>query len=208
MSQPEQRIYEVTWMERPQFGERRPVVIDGVEIKSEVVATTASKARYRQWSEARSYYGEDIEFGDFRVLSLARRPPVQHAEGWRERMDHCNAVAKGIASYGRRFFHHEGRVSHFVADKRNELWWADKYTQKHILVRLNDRWPGFSDGGTLRALVQAMAFYIEDGSYFARHFGPFPEWCCGGDPWGYGLDEMVKLRADVARVMESPCVAV
>ena len=35
-----------------------------------------------------------------------------------------------------------------------------------------------------------------------RHFGPFPEWSCGGDLWGYGKDEMQKVREEIAKILK------
>lgn len=204
------RLYEVTIMERSEFGERRPVIgSDGKEWTREMVAESAGKARYREWIKCRDY---GIEFGDIRVRSLAKRTPIQHAEGWHGRMGRCNQIVHIVAKYGRHFLSENSDkrepvddpfVSSFFTDKRNELWWIDRYTRKFILVRLNDQWPGFSDGGTLRGLVRAMAHYIETGDVIVLNwrFGPFYDWDCGGDPWGYG-DDMPKVRAEALEILQ------
>jgi hypothetical protein len=73
-------------------------------------------------------------------------------------------------------------------DKSGELWFVDRYTRKPVLVR-HQEWRHFSEGGSLRSIVQHLAAYIRDRSPVNIHyFAPSPEWVCGGDLWGYGED--------------------
>lgn len=61
----------------------------------------------------------------------------------------------------------------------------------------------FSEGGTLLSLCMALRDYIlHDKPIPMGHFGKWPEHLCGGDLWGYGFDEMEKVRSEVTALME------
>lgn len=116
-----------------------------------------------------------------------------------ERLAAVNELVGVIASCGRRFFHHEGRIARMEIDGRGKLWWIDEWKGRrlclsvkpyHLLMR------GFTGGGTLRELVIAMRDFVRTGERFtSRAFGPWPTWVCGnGDRWGYGLDNMQVIR--------------
>ena len=93
-----------------------------------------------------------------------------------------------IASYGRRFFTHQGRVSRFELDAGGRVWFVDAFAGARIYTHhTNGRWRGFSEGGTLRSLVIALRDYIQTGKPVpSGHLGPWPDWYSAGDPWGYG----------------------
>lgn len=126
----------------------------------------------------------------------------------------ANGVIAIIATHGRRFFSENGdrmpristpRLSRFdFIDGR--LWFTDKYTGKRIFVHYEPtvrcgRWRGFSQGGTLQSLVKLLRDYILNGDEgFVGALGPWPEWMCGGDLWGYGED-MEKVRGEVQRLL-------
>ena len=114
-----------------------------------------------------------------------------------ERTKIANEMLNAIASCGRRFFAHDGRVSRFELDERGRIWFVDKYTQKRIYTHYRYEWLGFSDGGTLRSLVLRLRDFIATGARLPMStFGPWPEWVCGGDLWGYGEDmEAVREAA-------------
>ncbi len=117
-----------------------------------------------------------------------------------ERIEHANQLIKAISSYGRRFFYngvHE-RIAFFRLDDRGAIRFVDDYTARPIYVAYPGRWHGFSHGGTLKSIVQAIAQYIRTGEPMsAKYFGPFPDDYCHGDPWGYKKEEMEKLRIDI-----------
>lgn len=213
------RIYECTlYTRRRPFHEPEPVMIEGSQVAREFAAETASKARYQFYLDLCDAWGDkNVRFQDIRVRSLSRtasKRPV--APGWQQRVEVVNAIIRVIGSHGRRFLSENSDrrtmvdnpfFAHFTVDDRFEIWYADRYSRKPILVRHNE-WPGFSDGGTLRDLVKHLAYHIETGEPInERHFGPFPSWSCNGDPWGYGLNEMEKVRAGVNRVIRPEGVA-
>lgn len=114
----------------------------------------------------------------------------------------ANILLEAIAGSGRQFFKHNGRVSRFEVDARGRVWFIDKYREarlychgRHALTSWR-----FSEGGTLRSLCLALVGYIQTGKPLGGQFGPWPEWICDGDPWGYGVLNMESLR-DEARAL-------
>jgi hypothetical protein len=146
-----------------------------------------------------------------RVLFAGRQDRRDKHDSKTYRLAVANTVIQIIAAYGRGFFHQGPRseeksdiprTSHFWVGRRGEVWFRDKHTQKDIYTSYQGRWRGFSEGGTLRALVEALRDYIRTGdTRFTRHFGPWPESMCGGDLWGYGHDEMQKVRDEIGILM-------
>lgn len=115
------------------------------------------------------------------------------------RLAHANDVIRAISRHGRRFFHspEHDRVSRYELDGRGRLWFVDKWTGKRIYVAYKGPWRHFSEGGTLRDLVLDLACYIRTGEPVApRRFGPWPQWYCEGDLWGYG-PAMEDLRREL-----------
>lgn len=123
-----------------------------------------------------------------------------------ERIRHANAVIEEISKVGRRFFWSErhGHVSRFDATDAGRLYLLDKCTNERVHLIADRPWPTFTEGGTLRRLIEDLADYIRTGKAInPRHFGPWPRWICDGDLWGYG-EAMGPLRE---RLLTSPAVA-
>jgi len=113
------------------------------------------------------------------------------------RIDEANRLLEHISRFGRRFFHDRasGRVARFETDADGRLRFRDDYTDHPVYVAYGGRWRHFSHGGTLRGLVEGLANYIRTGKPIpSGHFGPWPDHYCRGDLWGYGKQEMEKLR--------------
>jgi hypothetical protein len=114
------------------------------------------------------------------------------------RIEKANEVIRIIASHGRKFFSHNSEIGHFVANERGQLFFVDSYTKKPVYVQYRGDWIGFTEGGTLRTLVEMLRDYItgkrEDIAMGC--FGPWPAWYCDGDPWGYGA-EMERVRLEI-----------
>lgn len=197
--------YECTVYERPQFGDRQPVVIDGHVVSREIVAETASKARYRYWRDVSEYW--DVSLMDIRVRSLNRRVAPPLPDGWQVRLETANAIIRVIASHGRHFLSENSDrrqlvadpfIAYFRVDKCNELWFVDRHSRRSILVR-HQKWPGFSDGGTLRGIIQHLSEHIASAAIInPGYFGTSPDWM--NDHWGYG-DDMLKVRDGVAAIL-------
>ena len=179
------KLWEVTLMH-----EGRPIVTDGREWTEEVVAATAGKARYSVLLRVRDSYSE-FRFQDVRVRSLNLRRDPEMAAGWEARLEACNDIIRIIGSHGRRFLSSNSDAGEpsdnptfaaFKIDSCNRLLYIDRHSGREILVRLNE-WRGFSDGGTLRAVVEWMRDWImRDG---------FPPFIVIHEYWGYGEDAAV-----------------
>ena len=112
-----------------------------------------------------------------------------------ERADKVNELVRVIGDCGRHFFKHRDRYARIEIDHRGRVWWIDDYTGKRIYTHYElGSWKGFSHGGTLRDLVRDFRDYITKAKQLrANSFGPWPEWLCHGDLWGYGTD-MNRVR--------------
>lgn len=113
----------------------------------------------------------------------------------------ANQLIQVIASHGRRFFHHKNLVSRLELDRRGRVWLIDKYTSAHIYTHYRGNWRGFTEGGTLRNLIEQLRDYImgRRPDLPLELLGPWPKWYCDGDLWGYG-DDMAKVRAKAAEL--------
>ncbi len=121
-----------------------------------------------------------------------------------KRVDVANQMIRIISEHGRRFFRYGDRVSHFKLSHIGRVWYVDEWKGRHIYTHRGGRWRGFTGGGTLKSLVEALRDYIMGRADLPRnHLGPWREWVCGGDLWGYGAD-MQLVREQVAALVESP----
>lgn len=104
-------------------------------------------------------------------------------------------MLEAIASCGRRFFRDKGRVSRLELDNKGRVWYIDSYTEKRIHTHHPwCKWRGFTGGGTMKDLIKALRNFVTKGTKLhPKAFGPWPQWYCGGDLWGYG-DDMEKVR--------------
>ncbi len=113
----------------------------------------------------------------------------------RSRATLVNGFLAVIAGCGRQFFRYGERVSTFEADDRGRIWFIDAYSQRRIYTHHRYEWKGFTNGGTIRTLVEELRDYIRTGQRPVLNIGPWPEYVCDGDLWGYG-DAMQQVRAE------------
>ncbi len=119
------------------------------------------------------------------------------------RIDEANKIIETIASRGRRFFWSptHDRISRFMVAGET-IYLIDHYSGA-VIDTSAKAWHGFTNGGTMRALIEALAHFIGTGEPVSRdHFGPWPT-RSHGDLWGYGDSEMEKVRR---AVFSSPAV--
>jgi len=89
-------------------------------------------------------------------------------------------------------------VSHFEII-RGHVYLRDEYRGKLIYTHYAGDWRGFTNGGTMRNLIIHLRDYIRTGAPQKMNLGPWPEWICDGDLWGYG-DDMQTVRQAAARL--------
>lgn len=119
--------------------------------------------------------------------------PVEHVVNRRlereNRIELVNQFIKTMGEHGRRFFYNErnDQYARMELDGRERCWFVDDYTGERIYTHYPYRWRRFSHGGTMRELVKAFRDFVISGTLLPSHaFGPWPEWYCSGDLWGYG----------------------
>lgn len=122
-----------------------------------------------------------------------------------ERLAKANALIALIATTGRRFLSSLNGPHYFVVyidggGYAMGLWFVDSGTKTRMRPKRRHgesemHMPhSFAEGGTMNALCVSMYRYISEGiSLHPLTFGPWPDWVCGGDLWGYG-DAMEPIR--------------
>jgi hypothetical protein len=106
----------------------------------------------------------------------------------------ANGLLEIIGQHGRRFFYHKGIISRLESDQRGRIYFIDSYTNKKVYLHTGSRWRGFTGGGTLRSLIEYLRDFIRTGKTLPKYcLGPWPDYLCDGDLWGYGED-MDKIR--------------
>jgi len=121
------------------------------------------------------------------------------------RLQRANAIIGTISNCGRRFFRQsiDGRVSKFEIAENGRLYFRDKHSDRrlpcsHTKGRTWQRY--FSEGGTLKSLIESLANYIKkDEPISPFFFGPWSPTTCNGDLWGYG-DDMARVRDHAKRL--------
>lgn len=125
-----------------------------------------------------------------------------------ERIVHANQLLLHISSFGRRFFYYarENRVAAFELTSSGRVRFRDECTNLLVDTSRTVRWnpQKFSGGGTMQSLLTELGAYVSKGVKMdRRHFGPWADWVNAGDRWGYGFEEMEKLRAAIS---DSDCI--
>lgn len=120
-----------------------------------------------------------------------------------ERLGHANALIEIISRHGRRFFRNResGAIARLELDARGRLWWIDEYRGSRVytgkVMGYPHRWRGFSHGGTLRSLVEALRGYILRGELLhPEYIAPSRIDPTNGDIWGYGDEAAAAVRAE------------
>jgi hypothetical protein len=118
-----------------------------------------------------------------------------------ERANHANALIAVIGKHGRRFFYNQphNRLAHFEVDARGKVWFHDDYSAKRIYTHktgFSARWRGFSHGGTLRSLVEAMRDYICTGTTLEPGWIGLERSFTESNIWGYPEEDMRACRAE------------
>lgn len=112
-----------------------------------------------------------------------------------ERLNAANEFIKVIASCGRKFFEHQGFVSSLELSPTKRVFFIDYYTKKRIYThRQYCEWKGFTSGGTLKRLIEALRDFIKKGQHLRADYF-CEERNFGRHPWGYGEDLQIVKNA-------------
>ena len=91
------------------------------------------------------------------------------------------------------------RVATLSLDGRGRVWLTDEYRGARIYTHpttFGNDWRGFSHGGTLRSLVEALRDYISTAQLLDRwRIAPTRSMDGGHDMWGYGPQGCQAVRA-------------
>lgn len=117
-----------------------------------------------------------------------------------QRAAHANALIDVIARHGRRFFYNQRHQRNARIELRNgRVYFIDDYSGKAIYTHrttFENRWRGFSHGGTLRSLIEQLRDYIMNGTLLSRWVIAPAYAASDGDIWGYGpAAEAVRAEA-------------
>lgn len=126
------------------------------------------------------------------------------SEAKTERLSHANELVRVISKHGRRFFYSakSDTTARLELDARGRVWWIDDYRGARIYVAYPGRWRGFSHGGTMRALVEALRDYIQRGEpLHPEYIAPAMSY---GDMWGYGAEAAAAVRAEAHQLPMFP----
>jgi len=116
------------------------------------------------------------------------------------RVDASNELLRTIASCGRRFFSNPDGTDRLELDRRGRVWFVSMWNHNRIYTHYRYWWRKFPYGGTLKDLIVYLRKFIMSGQQLhPLAFGPWPEWVCAGDLWGYG-DDMEKVRRAAFRL--------
>lgn len=106
-----------------------------------------------------------------------------------KRVEQINELIKVIGNTDRQFFKHDDYYSHFII-QGNKLFLIDKYTKERVYPYSSSKHMGFSDGGTLWALVNDFREWIIKGQRSDGNNGYGGLYCTS---WGYSIEGMDKV---------------
>ncbi|QUH21917.1 hypothetical protein [Alkaliphilus sp. B6464] len=113
-----------------------------------------------------------------------------------ERIEKINELIKVIGDTDRKFFNYNGCYSRFVVQGK-KLFYIDKYTEKRIYPYQSSKHIGFSDGGTLWALINDFREWIIKGKRSNGNNGYGGLYCTS---WGYsiaGMDKVISKAKEI-----------
>lgn len=115
-----------------------------------------------------------------------------------ERIEIVNKIIEAIASRGRNFFAHQGKIATISIDKNGKLWYNCEWiSQRDKIERFclsvknplsNNKW---YHGGTLKALILDFVDFINTGGYSNHNHGYGGLYC---PHWGYSEKDMQEIQ--------------
>jgi hypothetical protein len=118
-----------------------------------------------------------------------------------ERLEHANQLIQVIARHGRRFFFDDttNTTARLELDQRGKVWFHDHYSKARVYTHpatFGNGWHGFTHGGTMRNLVEAMRDYIQHGRQIPVFWLGFQRQSDKSNIWGYEDEAMSAVRME------------
>ena len=107
----------------------------------------------------------------------------------KERVEIVNNIIKEIASRGRKFFYHEGKVAELV-DFNGKIYYRAEYGKKELICLTIPEYrspSGWFHGGTLLKLTKDFREFIKTGKPY--EYSPIYS-----PHWGYPESDMKEIR--------------
>ena len=118
-----------------------------------------------------------------------------------QRVFNANRVLEAISKHGLRYFYdvQSDRLASFSLNDQGQIWYHDEKTGASVYVHNKRQWRGFSHGGGLRRLVEALRDYIGSGMPIsADWFDKFIVRDDGSNYWGYAPEALAAVQDEVA----------
>lgn len=120
-------------------------------------------------------------------------------EGKLKRIEIVNKIIEAIATRGRNFFAHQGKIATISIDEKGQLWYNCEYVSptsktnrdRFCLSITNPYDHQWYHGGTLKALVLDFVDFIIIGEYSNHNHGYGGLYC---EHWGYSEKEMKEIQ--------------
>jgi len=94
------------------------------------------------------------------VASSKKVTRAQFKHSKHVRIAQANSFIRVIATNGRHFLSHGGTSGLLLFDDQQRVRYIDPFTKTHVFL-YGAKWKGFSEGGTMRSLVQCLRQYIQ-----------------------------------------------
>lgn len=120
-----------------------------------------------------------------------------------QRVYNANRVLEAISKHGLRYFYHPSsdRLASFSLNDQGQIWYHDEQTGASVYVHNKRQWRGFSHGGGLRRLIEALRDYIATGMPIsADWFGTHIMRDDGSNYWGYAPEALAAVQDEVAKL--------
>lgn len=133
------------------------------------------------------------------MTTIAEKPLTTR----QERMAVANQVLMALAKSERNFFRNKttGEVSQFTRKGNGAIHFLDNYSKMQVRIVKGKEWPGFTNGGTMRDLVEMLYGYIVDGVLLNRwYIAPTND--NNYNYWGYTPEGAAKCREEC---FKQPC---
>lgn len=116
-----------------------------------------------------------------------------------QRLEAANEFIQAIAGCGRHFLTHDGFTSRLELSKHGRVYFIDYYSKKRIYTHTENRWKGFTSGGTLRSIIECLRNFVMKGTQMRAGYFHADAADNFKHIWGYGQD-ILSVKAAAIRL--------